>query len=240
MKRVIVGIMLVQVMALLADGDVAIGNMTSVKGGSSSLAAEHVGRGLAFREQMSIGKDVDIVAARARTEFMLALMIDNRNAEAYYQLGCLYQDTFGYAENALEMYMLFTRLADKFDERVKEVQCKVVPELREKIAMSSAKSPGAASRDRYDILLKTGNIAMKNGMFLHAADTFSQLVAQFPQDYRAIDALIAALYKVGCVEKANVYGLYRAKIQDFRGKVESGEKQTSNVGECRSKELHKK
>ena len=73
-----------------------------------------------------------------------------------------------------------------------------------------------------------------------SADAFSRLIAQFPEDYRAIDSWVAALRKFGHEKEAEVYGLYRAKIQGFRGKVECGEKRTLNIGECRSKELHKK
>ncbi len=240
-KAIVVGIMAVQVFIAHAAGESRV-----------SCASEHVARGLAYCEQLRDGgKDAGLMAVRARIEFMLALKLDPRNSEAYYQLGCLYRDVFGYNEHAEEQFMLFFRLSDVSDGRRKKVQDKVLPELRKKISKSAVDLPGIDSRGAaplsfdaanglaqslessgrgkealkyyriacrlkphsFGVLVKTGELAMKQGMPDVAADVFSRALATLPGSHAAVESLADALHKLKREDEAKAYRLYLSEIK---------------------------
>lgn len=272
-KAILVGVMAAQALLAQAGGERHV-----------SCAWEHVGRGLHYLEQLREGgKDAGLMAARARTEFMLASIFDSRNSEAYYQLGCLYRDVFGYNEQAMEQFMLFVRLSDESDGRRKQVLHKVLPEVRKKISLSIAELPGISTRDSTKceeelkkadacmkngelddatmhykaaygadplsfnaanglarslessghgkdalnyyrtacllkpqsaaVFVKTGELAMEQGMPAVAADAFSRAVATLPRSHAAVEALADALHKLKREDEARAYRLYLTEIQ---------------------------
>ena len=83
----------------------------------------------------------------ARILFFRAIRMDRRNASAWYHLGLLYRDGFGYNEAALEQFNIFVRLEKIADQRVQRVQRMYIPELQEAIARSAADRPGASKRN---------------------------------------------------------------------------------------------
>lgn len=83
----------------------------------------------------------------ARIAFFRAIRTDRRNASAWYHLGLLYRDAFGYDEAALEQFNIYVRLAKIADARVQKVQRTYIPELQEAVARAAADRPGASKRD---------------------------------------------------------------------------------------------
>ena len=83
----------------------------------------------------------------ARVAFLRAIRTDRRNASAWYHLGLLYRDGFGYAQAALEQFEIFVRLNQVADARAQRVQRTVIPELKDLISRSAAERPGASKRD---------------------------------------------------------------------------------------------
>lgn len=83
----------------------------------------------------------------ARLSFLKAIRLDRRNPAAWYHLGLLYRDAFGFNEAALEQFEIFVRLEKEADLRVQKVQRSVIPEIKSAIAAHAADRPGAAKRD---------------------------------------------------------------------------------------------
>ncbi|MBO7683570.1 MAG: tetratricopeptide repeat protein [Kiritimatiellae bacterium] len=83
----------------------------------------------------------------ARTCFLRAIRIDRRCAAAWYHLGLLYRDAFGYPEAALEQFEIFVRLEESASPRVQKVQRSVIPAIKETVARTTASLPGVSGRD---------------------------------------------------------------------------------------------
>ena len=83
----------------------------------------------------------------ARLSFLRAIRLDRRNAAAWYHLGLVYRDGFGYGEAALEAFEIFVRLEQKADRRVQKVQRTFIPDLKDEIARRATERPGASKRD---------------------------------------------------------------------------------------------
>lgn len=83
----------------------------------------------------------------ARCAFLRAIRLDRKNASAWYHLGLLYRDGFGYVDAALEQFLFYVRLAEKADARVQRVQDVMIGQLREQIAQRRSSVKGASSRN---------------------------------------------------------------------------------------------
>lgn len=83
----------------------------------------------------------------SRIAFLKAIRVDRRNPAAWYHLGLLYRDGFGYNDAALEQFQIFVRLNENADLRVQKVQKSVMPALKEMIQNYASSRPGASSRD---------------------------------------------------------------------------------------------
>jgi len=83
----------------------------------------------------------------ARIAFFRAIRLDRRNPAAWYHLGLLYRDGFGYPEAALEQFNIYVRLEPAASPRVQKVQEKLIPELKDLAASAMANRPGVAKRD---------------------------------------------------------------------------------------------
>lgn len=84
---------------------------------------------------------------QARVAFLRAIRLDRRNAAAWYHLGLLYRDEFGYLEAALEQFEIFARLEEMASPRVQKVQRAVIPALKDTMAHAISERPGAAKRN---------------------------------------------------------------------------------------------
>ena len=64
-----------------------------------------------------------------------------RAAAAWYHLGLVYRDAFGYYEAALEQFEIFVRLEASASPRVQKVLRTIIPALKEQISREAANRP---------------------------------------------------------------------------------------------------
>ena len=130
----------------------------------------------------------------ARIAFLSAIRLDRRNAAAWYHLGLLYRDGFGYLEAALEQFEIFVRLEASASPRVQKVQRKIIPELKEQIARAAADRPGASKRDSAACAsaLAKAEASMKKGAAKEALKGYQTAYAADPLSYPAALGLAKA------------------------------------------------
>jgi tetratricopeptide (TPR) repeat protein len=135
----------------------------------------------------------------ARILFFRAIRMDRRNASAWYHLGLLYRDGFGYNEAALEQFNIFVRLEQIADQRVQRVQRMYIPELQEAIARSAADRPGASKRNSAASAseIAKAEAAMKRRNFKTARLSYEAALKLDPLSYPA------ALGLANCYEKSD-------------------------------------
>ena len=123
----------------------------------------------------------------ARVAFLRALRLDRRNPAAWYHLGLLYRDGFGYLEAALEQFEIFVRLEEEASPRVQKVQRTIIPALKEQIALAATERPGAAKRNSSvcATAIATAESALKKGNVRAAREAYQQALAADPLSYPA-------------------------------------------------------
>ena len=133
----------------------------------------------------------------ARVALLLALRQDRRNAAAWYHLGLLYRDGFGYLESALEQFDVFVHLEADASPRVQKVQRAIIPALKESIARTLADRPGASKRDSAASSAAIGKAeaAWKKGDFKLARQAYQDALAADPLSYPAALGLAKAWQK---------------------------------------------
>ena len=133
----------------------------------------------------------------ARVAFLRAIRLDRKNAAAWYHLGLLYRDGFGYLESALEQFEIFTRLEEQSSPRVQKVQRTVIPALKESITRAAAERPGVDKRNSASCaaLISTAEAAVKKGNFKVARETYQKALAADPLSYPAALGLAKAWEK---------------------------------------------
>ena len=150
----------------------------------------------------------------ARVAFLRALRLDRRNAAAWYHLGLLYRDSFGYLEAALEQFEIFVRLEAEASPRVQKVQRKIIPGLKDAIAQASADRPGASKRNSAacSAALAKAEAAWKKGAFKNARAAYQEAVAADPLSYPAALGLARAWEKTDTtkVGQQKTFESYRA------------------------------
>ena len=130
----------------------------------------------------------------ARTCFLRATRIDRKNAAAWYHLGLLYRDSFGYPEAALEQFEIFVRLEESASPRVQKVQRSVIPAIKETIARTTADLPGVASRDSSasSTEISKAEAALKRKDFRTARSRYEAALKADPLSYPAAFGLAQA------------------------------------------------
>ena len=133
----------------------------------------------------------------ARVAFLRALKLDRRNAAAWYHLGLLYRDGFGYLEAALEQFEIFVRLEEESSPRVQKVQRTVIPALKEQITRVAAERPGVDKRNSAACAsaIATAEAAVKRGNFKTAREAYQKALAADPLSYPAALGLAKAWEK---------------------------------------------
>ena len=133
----------------------------------------------------------------ARIAFLRAIRLDRRNASAWYHLGLLYRDGFGYLESALEQFEIFSRLEEEASPRVQKVQRTVIPALKESISRAATERPGASKRNSAACAtaIAKAEDAMKKGKFKDARETYAQALKSDPLSYPAALGLAKAWEK---------------------------------------------
>ena len=133
----------------------------------------------------------------ARVAFLRAIRLDRKNAAAWYHLGLLYRDGFGYLEAALEQFEIFVRLEEQSSPRVQKVQRTVIPALKESISRAATERPGVAKRNSASCAasISAAEAAVKKGNFRAAREAYQKALAADPLSYPAALGLAKAWEK---------------------------------------------
>ena len=145
----------------------------------------------------------------ARLAFIRAIRLDRTNAAAWYHLGLVYRDEFGYCEAALEQFEVFVRLEATASPRVQRVQRTVIPALKEQIARETAGRSGVAKRDSAAsaTALARAEAAWKKGNFKNAREAYRQAAASDPLSYPAALGLAKAWLKTDATKEGQLKAL---------------------------------
>ena len=145
----------------------------------------------------------------ARIALLSAIRLDRRNAAAWYHLGLLYRDGFGYLEAALEQFEIFVRLEASASPRVQKVQRTIIPALKEAVARAAADRPGASKRDSAacaNALVKA-EAAVKKGALKDAVKAYQSACSADPLSYPAALGLGQTLLKADATKTGLVKAL---------------------------------
>ena len=145
----------------------------------------------------------------ARCAFLRAIRLDRRAAAAWYHLGLLYRDAFGYQEAALEQFEIFVRLEEAASPRVQKVQQKVIPAIKEAISRAAAERPGVSKRDSAACATEISRAAaaLKKNDFRTARQRYQAAVAADPLSYPAALGLAKAWLKTDATKAGQVKAL---------------------------------
>ena len=150
----------------------------------------------------------------ARVAFLRAIRLDRKNAAAWYHLGLLYRDGFGYLESALEQFEIFVRLEEKSSPRVQKVQRTVIPALKESISREAAERPGVARRNSASCAasISAAEAAVKKGNFKVAREAYQKALAADPLSYPAALGLAKAWEKTDATKDGQTKAFENYKI----------------------------
>ena len=150
----------------------------------------------------------------ARVAFLRAIRLDRRNAAAWYHLGLLYRDGFGYLEAALEQFEIFVRLEEEASPRVQKVQRTIIPALKEQISRAATERPGAAKRNSSVAAtsIATAESALKKGNAKAAREAYQQALAADPLSYPAALGLAKAWEKTDATKAGQQKAFENYKI----------------------------
>lgn len=145
----------------------------------------------------------------ARIAFLRAVRLDRRNAAAWYHLGLLYRDSFGYPWAALEQFNIYVRLDGEASPRVQKVQRAFIPELKESIARSATDIPGAHRRDSAAsaAAISKAEEAWKKGNFKTARLQYQEAVKADALSYPAALGLAKAWLKTDATRNGQLKAL---------------------------------
>ena len=145
----------------------------------------------------------------ARIAFLKAIRLDRRNAAAWYHLGLLYRDSFGYLEAALEQFNIYVRLDVQASPRVQKVQRSVIPELKDSISRAAADRPGASKRNSAAsaAALTSAEAAWQKGNFKTARQRYQDALAADALSYPAAVGLAKAWLKTDASKKGQTNAL---------------------------------
>jgi tetratricopeptide (TPR) repeat protein len=150
----------------------------------------------------------------ARVAFLRAIRLNRRNASAWYHLGLLYRDGFGYWQAALEQFEIFVRLNQLADARVQRVQRTVIPELKEAIARAAVERPGASKRDSAAsaAAITKAETAWRKGSWKIAKARYQDALNADPLSYPAALGLARACLKVDASKNGQNQALENYKL----------------------------
>ena len=150
----------------------------------------------------------------ARVAFLRAIRLDRRNAAAWYHLGLLYRDGFGYLEAALEQFEIFVRLEEEASPRVQKVQRTIIPALKEQISRAATERPGAAKRNSSVCAtsIAAAESALKKGNAKAAREAYQQALAADPLSYPAALGLAKAWEKTDATKAGQQKAFENYKI----------------------------
>ena len=123
----------------------------------------------------------------ARLDLLRAIRMDGKNAAAWYNLGCVYRDGFGYNEAACDCFETFVRLETNDIERVKKVQRVVIRDLREQRTNTILEIPGSrnVNASACSAALLAAEAAVKKGTFKTAKLRYADALKADPTSFKA-------------------------------------------------------
>ena len=150
----------------------------------------------------------------ARVAFLRSIRLDRRNAAAWYHLGLLYRDGFGYMEAALEQLEIFVRLEEQASPRVQKVQRTIIPALKEAISRAATERPGVARRNSSACAsaIATAEAAQKKGSAKAARDAYQRALAADPLSYPAALGLARAWEKTDATKAGQTKAFENYKV----------------------------
>lgn len=156
-----------------------------------------------FVECVSPGAD-PLLRDRSRTELLTALRLDRRNLSAYYHLGQLYRDSFGYVDAALQNLRTFVYLDKTGGRRVQDVAMKSIPALKNEKAAKSAARPGAEARNPREAmaLLSKADALFAKKKYAEASKLYDGALAKDPLSYAAAVGLARSRERSGSPKDA--------------------------------------
>ena len=151
---------------------------------------------------------------RARIAFLRAIRLNRRDAAAWYHLGLVYRDKFGYLEAALEQFEIFVRLEASASPRVQKVLRTVIPALKEQIAREAASRPGVSKRDSAACAaeLAKAEAAWKKGSFRSARDAYQAALTADPLSYPSALGLAKAWAKTDATKAGQAKSFENYKL----------------------------
>lgn len=149
----------------------------------------------------------------ARLDLMRALTLDRKNASAYYHLGYLYQNTYGFKKAAADQYEMYIGLmgesTDPHVEKAKAALATLQGEIaQEKERLFGTKSGNAGA---CSVALRRGNAALKTGGGLTKA--IDNYVAALKADPSCLEALIKL---AECYEKQGTAASRKSAYDCYR------------------------
>ena len=150
----------------------------------------------------------------ARIAFLSAIRLNRRDAAAWYHLGLVYRDAFGYYETALEQFEIFVRLEAEASPRVQKVLRNVIPSLKEQIAREAASRPGVSKRDSAACAaaIAKAEAAFKKGNFRNARESYQAALSADPLSYPAALGLAKAWAKTDSTKNGQVKSFENYKL----------------------------
>lgn len=133
----------------------------------------------------------------ARIAFLSALRLDRRSAPAWYHLGMLYRDEFGFLEIAKDHFDAFVRIDELASPRVQQVQKKVIPALVDAISRAMMARKGADNRNsaKCASALVKAEAAWKKGQYKTARQQYEAALKEDALSYPAALGLAKAWEK---------------------------------------------
>lgn len=98
----------------------------------------------------------------ARISFLRAMLLNRRNASAWYHLGVLSRDVYRIPESAHEQFQMAGRLLDARDPRAKKISRDILPSVRK--TLNAANSAGKADLSKRDPAAATKLLADAKSM----------------------------------------------------------------------------
>ena len=150
----------------------------------------------------------------ARIAFLRAIRTDHREASAYYHLGLLYRDAFGYYDAAKDYFDNFVSLEPPSSPRAQKVQRSVIPAVKDTISSMAADRPGIDKRDSAASAteLSRAEAAWKKNEFRTARQRYQAALAADPLNYQAALGLAKAWQKTDATKAGQMKALESYKI----------------------------
>ena len=150
----------------------------------------------------------------ARIAFLRAIRLNRRDAAAWYHIGLVYRDKFGYLEAALEQFEIFVRLEAAASPRVQKTLRSVIPALKEQIAREAASRPGVSKRDSAACAasLAKAEAEWKKGSFRNAREAYAAALSADPLSYPAAFGLAKAWAKTDATKAGQVKSFENYKL----------------------------